>query len=76
MGNPEDRFSHDEAHMDQCYNSFQRVKNKDADQIVWMRAFVVRMQQSAGSDPGFLERGVHMYKGVGFAWLILSIFYY
>ena len=28
----------------------------------------------AGADPGFLEKGVHIYKGVGFALLILSYF--
>ena len=27
-----------------------------------------------GGDPGFLERGVHMYKDVGFALLILFHF--
>ena len=27
-----------------------------------------------GADPVFLERGVHMYKGVGFTLLILSHF--
>ena len=37
-----------------------------------MRAIVVRMQQSAGADPGFLERGFICIKVWRFAWLILS----
>ena len=31
---------------------------------------------SAGADPGFLEKGVHMYKGVGFRFADLSHFSY
>ena len=30
--------------------------------------------KSSVADPGFLERGVHMYNGVGFALLIFSHF--
>ena len=35
--------------------------------ISWIKCVIY-----SGTDPGFLERGVHMYKGVGFTLLILS----
>ena len=51
--NPEDRFSHDEAHMNHIMRKpvFCICENKGADQLL-------------GQDPGFMEKGFKCAKGV------------
>ena len=54
--NPEDRFSHNEAHM-----------GKTKVQINLIEAFVVCIPYlNTGLDPGFLERGLKFMKGGSF----------
>ena len=36
--------------------------------------FTNKQSKISGADPGYLERGVHIYKGVGFTLLIVLIF--